>query len=42
MRVLDHNELLVIGLVLHVSQGDLSIPSTSGVNISEPTLCRIL
>ena len=48
MRVLDHHhELLVIGLVLHQSDMYLreicqSIHSTSGVNVSEPTLCRIL
>ena len=48
MRVLDHhNELLVIGLVLHQPDMYLReicqyILSTSGVSVSEPTLCRIL
>ena len=48
MRVLDHHhELLVIGLVLHQPDMYLReicqfIHSTSGVNVSEPTLCRIL
>ena len=46
MRVLDHHhELLVIGLVLH--KPDIYfrevckyIHATSGVNVSEPTLCK--